>query len=239
MVFTVIIRNWILIPKSAKYTISEEEEKMVESEQSKSRQLAELRAALQRNMREAEVLQWNIDQLVAEGAEVHQHVEQEPGCVVECDYSKDCDPDLQSRSSEDICLPGSPITCSLENSFRQPPDQVVREVHGSDMEKLETPLYVPIKPADLVLKGIGGEVSVKKVVAGAVSQILNFLTLSSQLGYARSTGNYKSHSGVNERKWQVEPDWRDWEEQADAKFLWQTLLQTLKDKETFPTAVPA
>ena len=153
---------------------------MVEFEESKSRQLAELRASLQRNRREAEVLQWNIAQLVAEGAEGHQHVEQEPRCVVECDYSRDCDPDLQSRSSEDaICLPGSPVTCSLENSSRQPPDQVEVEVQGSGKEKLETPLYVPLKPADLVLKGIGGELSVKKVVAGAVSQILNLLTHSS------------------------------------------------------------
>ena len=154
---------------------------MVEFEESKSRQLAELRASLQRNRREAEVLQWNIAQLVAEGAEGHhQHVEQEPRCVVECDYSKDSDPDLQSWSSEDaFCLPGSPVTCSLENSSRQPPDQVEVEVQGSGKEKLETPLYVPLKPADLVLKAIGGELSVKKVVAGAVSQILNLLTHSS------------------------------------------------------------
>ena len=42
-------------------------------------------------------------------------------------------------------------------------------------------------------------------------------------------------SGIKEREWQVEPDWRDWEEQAGDNFLWQ--VQTLEDKETFTTAV--
>ena len=150
MVFTVIIRNWISIPKSAKYTISEEEEKMVESEQSKSSQLAELKAALQRNRREAEVLQWKIGKLVAEGADDRQrrHIEQEPASVVECNYSSDRDPHLQGGSSEDaICLPGSAITCSLENSTGQPLEDQV-EVQEGSIEKLETPFCMLDKKAN-------------------------------------------------------------------------------------------
>ena len=146
---------------------------MVESEPSKSQQLAELRAALQRNRREAEVLQWKIGQLVAEGADDdRQHVEQEPASVVECNYSSDCHPDLQGRSSEDvICLPGSPTTCSLKNSSGQPQERVVVEVQGGGKEKLDAPLYIPIKPDDLSVKGFGAGLSVKKVVAGKVYPI--------------------------------------------------------------------
>ena len=149
---------------------------MVESVQSKRRQLAELKAALQRNRREAEVLQWKIGQLVAGGAGDRQHIKQGPASVVECNYSSGCDPDL--RSSEDaICLPGSPTTCSWENySAGQPPsDQVVVGVHGGSKEKLDTPLFMPIKSGDLLVNRIGGGLSVKKVVADTVCPILNFL----------------------------------------------------------------
>ena len=154
---------------------------MVESEQSKSRQLAELEAALQRNRREAEVLQWKIgqllaeraeDQLVAERAEDRQHIEQEPASVVECNYSSD--PDLQDA----ICLPGSPTTCSLGNSSA---DQVEVGVDGGAKEKLDTPLHMPIidgiKSTDLLVKGIGGGLSVKKAVASMVGPIRNLLLI--------------------------------------------------------------
>ena len=158
---------------------------MVESERSKGKQLAQLRAALQRNRREAEVLEWKIGQLLAEGADDdHQHFEQEPSSVVECNYGSDRDPDLQGRNSEDdICLPGSPTTCSLENSSGQPPDQVVGEVKGGGNEKLDGPHYIPVKPADLTVKGIGVGLSVKKVVvAGKVCPLdIGHLTLSIQL----------------------------------------------------------
>lgn len=157
---------------------------MVESEQSKRRQLAELKAALQRNRREAEVLQWKIGQLVAEGADDRQHIKEGSASVVECNYS-DCDTDLQDRSSEDaICLPGSPTTCSLENSSGQPPaDQDVVGVRGGSQKKLDTPLYMPIKSVDLLVNGIGGGLSVKKVVAGTVCPILNLLIQSDPKGY--------------------------------------------------------
>ena len=159
---------------------------MVESEQSKSRQLAELEAALQRNRREAEVLQWKIgqlvaeraeDQLVAERAEDRQYIEQEPASVVECNYSSECDPDLQGGDSQDaICLPGSPTTCSLGNSSA---DQVEMGVDGVGMKKLDTDLHMPVKSTDLLVEGIGRGLSVKKAVASVVCSILNLLVIQS------------------------------------------------------------
>ena len=126
---------------------------MVESAQRKSRQLAELRAALQRNMREAEVLQWKIRQLVAEGAEDHQHVE--PGFGVECNYSIAYDSNLQGGSSQDvICLPGSPTTCPAENLCPGAPDQVVVKVQRDGRrEKLDVLQFIP--------KSVAGTVSSK------------------------------------------------------------------------------
>ena len=126
---------------------------MVESAQRKSRQLAELRAALQRNMREAEVLQWKIGQLVAEGAEDHQHVE--PGFGVECNYSIAYDSNLQEGSSQDvICLPGSPTTCPAEKLCPGDPDQVVVKVQRDGRrEKLDVLQFIP--------KSVAGTVSSK------------------------------------------------------------------------------
>ena len=123
---------------------------MVESAQRKSRQLAELRAALQRNMREAEVLQWKIRQLVAEGAEDHQHVE--PGFGVECNYSIAYDSNLQGGSSQDvICLPGSPTTCPVENLCPGAPDQVVVKVQRDGRrEKLDVLQFIPKSVAGTV-----------------------------------------------------------------------------------------
>ena len=126
---------------------------MVESAQRKSRQLAELRAALQRNMREAEVLQWKIRQLVAEGAEDHQHVE--PGFGVECNYSIAYDSNLQEGSSQDvICLPGSPTTCPAENLCPGAPDQIVVKVQRDGRrETLDVLQFIP--------KSVAGTVSSK------------------------------------------------------------------------------
>ena len=124
---------------------------MVESAQRKSRQLAELRAALQRNMREAEVLQWKIGQLVAEEAEDHQHVE--PGFGVECNYSIAYDSNLQEGSSQDvICLPGSPTTCPAENLCPEAQDlvKVVKVQRDGRREKLDVLQFIPKSVAGTV-----------------------------------------------------------------------------------------